>query len=77
MSQGSGLEFGDDLLDDRVVAVVPIGGDRWQGAVGDERMVSVGGEQLALLAAVTGRRLQAPDPPHDEPARDVLGPLRR
>ncbi|XON56859.1 hypothetical protein ACM26Y_13555 [Rhodococcus indonesiensis] len=37
-------------------------------------MVSVGGEQFALLAAVPDRRLQAPDPLHDEPARDVLFP---
>nr|WP_157550791.1 hypothetical protein [Nocardioides jensenii] len=45
------LEFGDDLLNDRVIAVTLIGLDHAQGAVGDEGVVTVGREQLALLAA--------------------------
>ena len=46
------LEFGDDLLDDGVVAVTLVGLDDAQGGVGDEGVVAVGREQLALLGAV-------------------------
>ena len=49
VGQGAVLEFGDDLLDQGVVAVTLIGLDRGQGAVGDEGVVAVGREQLALL----------------------------
>ncbi len=52
VGQGPVLQLGDDLLDDGVVAVPLVGLDRGQGAVGDEGVVAVGREQLALLGPV-------------------------
>lgn len=46
VGQRAVLEFGDDLLDDRVFAVTLIGLDSGQYAVGDERVVAVSREQL-------------------------------
>src|SRR5665648_246852 len=48
VGQGSVLELGDHLLDDRVGAVALVGLDGVQGRVGDERVVTPVGEQLAL-----------------------------
>jgi len=67
------LEFGDDLLDDRVVAMSLVGFDQVQGGVGDKRVVAEGREQLALLGAVTGQWLQSFDSSHDQAAGEVLG----
>ena len=71
--QRSVLELGDDLLDDGVVALSLVGLDGAQGAVGGERTVPPGGEQLARGGAVAGQALQPIDPPDHQPAGDVLG----
>ena len=72
MGQGAVLELGDDLFDDGVPPVGQVGLDRVEVAVGDERVVAPGREQLALDRAVGGQRLQAADPAHHEPAGHVL-----
>lgn len=59
---------GTALLDDGVVAVGLVRLDQAQGGVGDEPVMPVGREQLALLADS--------DPlctAHDQPAGDVFG----
>jgi hypothetical protein len=48
VGQRAVLEFGDDLLDVGVVAVMLVGLDDAEGGVGDERVVPVGGEQRTL-----------------------------
>ena len=73
MRQGVVLEFGDDLLDDRVVTMPLVGLDHGEGAVGDEGVVAVGREQLALLGAIASQPLEPVDPAHDKPAGHVLG----
>ncbi len=55
-------EVGDHLLDDGVVAVVGLGGEHRQRAVGEDRVVAPRGEQLAL-----GGWGEAADPAHDQP----------
>ena len=62
------LQLGDNLLDDGVVAVGLVRGDGGQSAVGDERVMAPGGEQLVLPGAARGRLLKAGDTAHDEPA---------
>ena len=54
-------EVGDHLLDDGVVAVVGLGGQHRQWAVGEDRVVAPRGEQFAL-----GGWGQAADPAHDQ-----------
>jgi hypothetical protein len=66
------LVLGDDLLDQGVIAMPLISLDGRQGAVGDERMVAVGREQLALLGAAGCQRLEPFDPAHDQPAGHAL-----
>ena len=73
MRQRPVLELGDDLLDDGVVAVPGVGGDRVQGRVRDERVVPVGGEQFALHGAAPGLGLEAFDAAYDQSAGHVLG----
>jgi len=46
--------------------------DGRQGAVGDERMVAVGREQLTLLGAAGCQRLEPFDPAHDQLTGHVL-----
>ena len=75
MGQRPFFEFGDGLLDDRVVAVAFVGLDHAQRAVGDERVVAVGGEQFALLGSVRCQLLMAFDAAHDQPAVHVLALL--
>jgi len=65
-ASGPSLKFGDDLLDHRVAAVAFVGLDQAQGAVGDERVMPVGREQLALFGAVTGEGLESLDASHDQ-----------
>jgi hypothetical protein len=67
VGQRAVLEFGDDLLDDRVVTVLLVGLDDTEGAVGDERVVPVGGEQLTLPGW-----LEPFHPAHHQPALDVI-----
>ncbi len=50
--RGVVLQLRDDLPDHGVVTMPPIGIDDGQGAVGDEGVVAVDREQLALHAAV-------------------------
>jgi hypothetical protein len=73
--QGPVLQVDDDLLHDGVGAVGEVAGDGVLAAVGEERVVAVGGEQLALLAAAGAACawLQALDSAHDKPAGPVLG----
>lgn len=54
MGQSTVFELGDDLLDHSVVALGLVGLDHAQVRVGDEAVVSVGGEQFTLGGAVTG-----------------------
>ena len=62
MRQRAVDEVGDHLLDDGVVAVVGFRGEHRQRAVGEDRVVTPGGEQLTL-----GGWGQAADPAHDQP----------
>ncbi|MCP6134171.1 hypothetical protein NL393_33865, partial [Klebsiella pneumoniae] len=72
MRQRPVLELGDDLLNQGVVAVTLIGLHHGQGAVGDEGVVAVGREQLALLGPVAGEWLESLDPADDQPAVHML-----
>ncbi len=74
VGQGAGLAVGNDLLDDCVVAVLPLGLEGLERAVGEERVVAPDRKQLALFAD-GGRSGQVTDPAHDEPGGDVLGLL--
>ncbi|WSK01895.1 hypothetical protein OG395_49845 [Streptomyces sp. NBC_01320] len=47
MGQGGGFAVGDDLLDDRVVTVFAFGLEGLCGLVGEERVVTPDGKQLA------------------------------
>jgi hypothetical protein len=66
--QRSVLQVGNDLLDDRVRPVGLLGLEHRQRAVGEHRVVAVGGEQLALVVGV-----HVLDPAHDQPGVNVLG----
>ena len=52
MCQRSAAPVGVDLLDDGVPAVGLLGLDQAERVVGEHRVVAVGRDQLALLAAV-------------------------
>jgi hypothetical protein len=68
------LEVGDDMLDDRARPVGGFGLQRRQGAVGEHRVVAVGGDQLALpVCVVPVGQVEPADPADDEPGGDVLG----
>jgi hypothetical protein len=67
------FEFGDGLLDDRVVAVAIVGLDHAQRAVGDERVVAVGGEQFALPDSVRCPPLAEEVFPFRNRARAITG----
>lgn len=67
------LEFGDDLVDDRVVAVTVVGFGEREGAVGDACVMSVGREQPTLLGTVAGEWLELLDPAYDQATGDVFG----
>lgn len=61
MRQRAVEQVGEGLLDDGVAAVVGFGRGEFEGAVGEHRVVAVGGEQLPL--ALGGRvRVEACDP---------------
>jgi hypothetical protein len=62
------LQVGDDLLDDRMAAMVGLRLQHRQGAVGEHGVVPVDREQWALVGRVDVR-----DAAHDEPGGDLLG----
>ena len=71
LRQRPAFEVSDDLLDDRVRPVRPVrsfGLEHRQWAVGEHRVILVGGERLALIV-----RVHVFDPAHDQPGRNVLG----
>ena len=73
MRQRAVLEFGDDLLDDGVVAVS--GFCVQHRAVGEHGVVAVDREQLALLGGLSGRHVfhvEPADSAHDQPGGDLL-----
>jgi hypothetical protein len=41
-------QVGEDLLNDGVATVVGLGAEEWERPVGEQRVIPVGGEQLAL-----------------------------
>ena len=59
---------GEELLDDRVVAVLVLGLDELERGVGEDGVVAPGGEQLALARCGLGLVADAAD---DEPGGDV------
>nr|WP_284285202.1 hypothetical protein [Arsenicicoccus piscis] len=67
MRERSVLELGDDLFDDRVVAVGGIGVHDGQGRVRGERVMPPRGEQLALPGD-RGGGVEPGYPAHHEPA---------
>jgi hypothetical protein len=66
------FQIGDDLFNDRVVAVGGLGVEHRLGAVGEHRVIPVGGEQLVLPRGCGGG-VEATHPAHDQPGGDVLG----
>jgi hypothetical protein len=68
--QGTVLELGDDLLEDRVVTVSLVGLDGREGGVGDEPVMAVGVEQFALSGMRGG--VEPLDAADHQPADDVL-----
>jgi len=57
----------EDLLDDRVVAVLPFGLDQLERGVGEDGVVAPDGEQLVL--ALGGLLVEVADPADDEGGR--------
>jgi hypothetical protein len=57
MGEGAVVQVGEDLLDDRVAAVLLLCPDELERRVGEDGVVAPGGEQLALpgLAWGSGR----------------------
>ena len=70
MGQRAVFEFGEDLLDQGVITVRPVGIDGAQGRVRDERVEAPGREQLALVFG--GLAIAAPDSAYDQATRDFL-----
>ena len=76
MGQGSVDEFGEDLFDDGVAAVLRFGLDEHERAVGERGVVAPHGEQLTL--AVDGGLVEVGDAAHDQPGGDrVAGAFER
>ncbi|OLT34758.1 hypothetical protein BJF84_17150 [Rhodococcus sp. CUA-806] len=76
MREGGVLQFGVDLFDDRVPAMDPIcidGVDFGRIGGGEERVESPHVEQLPLALILL--RSLVRDPPHDQPAWNVVGLL--
>ena len=70
MSQGAAGDVGKDLLDDGVVAVLPLSLDELEGRVGEDGMVAPDGEQLVL--PLSSLLVQVADPADDQPGGDGL-----
>ena len=54
VGEGAVVEVGDDLLDDRVAAVLLLGLEGLERGVGEDGVVAPGGEQLALARRRVG-----------------------
>jgi hypothetical protein len=72
VGQGPGFAVGDDLFDQRVVAVLSFGLEGFEGAVGEERVVAPEREQLTLFT-LDSRFGQVADAAHDQAGGDPLG----
>jgi hypothetical protein len=72
MGQGALDQVGEELFDDGVAAVVGLGLGELERAVGEHRVVPVGGEQLAL-ALGGGFGGEPADPAHDQPPVAAVG----
>ena len=68
------VPVGEDLLDDRVVAVLTFGLGQLERGVGGHRVVAPGGEQLVLPGLSLA--VKVADPAHDQPGGDRLAFLR-
>ena len=68
-------DVGEDLLHDRVVAVLSLSLQELERGVSEERVVAPGGEQLVLARG--GLLVQVADPADDQPRGDRLAFLRR
>jgi hypothetical protein len=66
-------QIGVDLLHHRVITMVFFGLHQPVGAVGEDRMVAVGGEQFVLAAP--GLAVEPLNPAHDQPGGDGLALL--
>ena len=75
MSQGGVLQIGVDLLDDRVVTVGFVRGDRVQRAGGEERMEPPGVKQRGLRWVLVG--IEVGDAAHHQPPGHLLAGLLR
>ena len=75
MSERAAGDVGEELLHDRMIAVLPFGLDQLERRVGEDRVVAPDGEQLVLPG--TGLVVQVPDPADDQPRGDGLALLRR
>ena len=69
MREGPVGEVGQELLDNRVDAVLLLSLDELERAVGEDGVVAPGGEQLALAGCGLG--VLVADPADDEPAGDA------
>jgi hypothetical protein len=69
VGERSVVPVGEDLLHDRVAAVLGLGLDQLERGVGEDRVVAPGGEQLALAGG--GLRAEVADPADDEPGGDL------
>jgi hypothetical protein len=65
------LQVCDDLFDDRVAAVVTLGGEHRQRRVGEHGVVAPGGEQFALGVHVNVVGVGVAHPPYDQPCLDL------
>ena len=70
MRQGTDRGVGDDLLDDRVIAMLAFGLQHRDVAGDEHRVVAPYVEQPVLTGS--GFRIEALDPPHDQPTVHVL-----
>jgi hypothetical protein len=57
VGQRAVVEVGEDLLDDGVAAVLGLGLDEGEAAVGEHRVVAPDGEQFALAVTGVGGRV--------------------
>ena len=75
MRERAAGDVGEDLLDDGVAAVLPLGLDELERGVGEDGVVTPDGEQLVL--PVGGLLVLVADPADDQPGGDRMSLLRR